>query len=204
MKRLLPLVLVLALGCVAGATDIYNNLNSVTNGSPDTVSPKAGPLADSFFTGNSSFTLAGIGLKLVDLGDPAGSFTIQLLSDNNIFPGNPIYTIATVSDTSLTDSLQNYFFDLATPQVLDPNTRYWIELSTSDGSVAGWSWSIDQNAVGVAGEFFFNHGIVIPNANGPYQMELSDQSLAIPEPATLLMLGTGLATALGGIRRKLS
>jgi hypothetical protein len=201
MRRWFPLVLVLALSCAATATDIYNNLNSVTNGSPDSVSG-AGPLADSFSTGNAGFTLVGVGLKLVDLGEPTGSFTIQLLSDNNIFPGSPIYTIATVSDGDLTGTLQNYFFDLATPQALDPNTRYWIELSSSDGSQAGWSWSDDQSAVGVTGEYFFNHGIVIPNSNGPYQMELSDQAL-VPEPGTFLMFGTAVAGGLAALRRKL-
>lgn len=200
MKRCLLLTLVLALSCLAGATDIYNNLNSPTDGTDSVFS--FGPLADSFSTGNSSFTLEGVGLKLEDMGTPTGSFTIQLLNDNNISPGTPIYTIATVSDSMLTDSLQNYFFDLATPQVLDPNTRYWIQLSSTDGSVAFWSWSTDQSGVGVAGEFFANSTGVYDNTNGPYQMELSDQPLTLPEPGTILMLGTGVVGAITGLRRK--
>jgi hypothetical protein len=202
MKRLLPLLLVLALSCAAGATDLYNNLNSDSNGTDSVFS--FGPLADSFSTGNSSFTLVGIGLKLVDVGDPAGSFTIQLLSDNNISPGNPLYTIATVLDSSLTNSLQDYFFNLETPQVLDPNTRYWIQLSSTDGSTAYWSWSVDQNGVGVQGEYFANINGIFTNDNGPYQMQVSDQLLGIPEPGTLALLITGMAGALGGVRRRFS
>jgi PEP-CTERM motif len=200
MKRLLPLLLVIALSCAAQATDVYNNLNSTSNGSDFIVS--FGPLADSFSTGNAAFTLAGIGLKLEEVGTPGGSFTIQLLADNNIFPGNPIYTIATVSDSSLTNSLQDYFFNLGTPQVLAPDTRYWIELSSSNGSVAKWSWSVDQSGVGVSGEYFFNQNGVLTNDNGPYQMQLSDQPFGVPEPSTLAMLATGMVAALGGVRRR--
>ncbi len=197
MKRLLPLVLVLALSCAAGATDIYNNLGADSNGTDSIFS--FGPLADSFSTGGGGFTLASVGLKLEDIGTPTGSFTIQLLADNNISPGNPIYTIATVEDSSLTDSLQDYFFLLAQPQVLDPNTRYWIGLSSKDNSVAYWSWSVDTSGVGVPGEYFANQNGIFSTDNGAYQMELSD----VPEPGTLIMLGSGVVGMLGVVRRRM-
>lgn len=197
MKRLLPLLLVLALSCAASATVIYDNLDAQSYGIESVYG--FGPLADSFSTGNSPFTLLGLGLKLEDMGAPTGSFTIQLLADDNIHPGNPIYTIATVADSSLTDSLQDYFFQLQMPQVLDPNTRYWIGLSSSDNSTAGWSWSVDTSGVGVSGEYFANMGGVYTNDNGAYQMQVSD----VPEPATLITLGTGVVGLLGVLRRKL-
>jgi hypothetical protein len=197
MKRLLPLVLVLALSCAAAATDIYNNLGADSNGTDSIFS--FGPLADSFSTGAGGFTLASVGLKLEDIGDPTGSFTIQLLADNNISPGNPIYTIATVQDSFLSDSLQDYFFVLAQPQVLDPNTRYWIGLSSNDNSVAYWSWSVDTSGIGVKGEYFANQNGIFSTDNGAYQMELSD----VPEPGTLIMLGSGIVGVLGVVRRRM-
>ncbi len=196
MRRLLPLLLVLALSCAAGASVVFDNLSSPSNG-VDSIN-SFGPLAGSFSTGASSFSFAGIGLKLEDLGAPSGSFTIQLLADNNISPGNPIYTIATVLDSTLTNSLQDYFFTLAQPQVLDPNTRYWIGV-TSNNSTAGWSWSVDTSGFGVDGQYFANQSGIFTDDNGGYQMQVSD----VPEPSTLITLGTGVVGLLGGLRRKL-
>jgi hypothetical protein len=199
MRRLLPLLLVLALSCTAGATIVYDNLGASSNGVDSIFG--FGPLADSFSTGANGLILTQVGLKLEDVGAPTGSFTIQLLADNNISPGNPIYTVATVQDGSLTDSLQDYFFNLSQAQALAPNTRYWIGLSSTDSSNANWSWTVDTSGIGVSGEYFANVNGVFTNDNGAYQMQISGD---VPEPATLVTLGTGFVGVLCSLRRKLS
>jgi len=199
MRRLLPLLLVLALSCTAGATIIFDNLAAPSNGVDAIVG--FGPLADSFSTGANPFSLTQIGLTLENVGVPTGSFTIELLADNNINPGNPIYTIATVQDSSLTNSLGTYLFDLPQAQLLDPNTRYWIGLSSTDNSVANWSWTVDTSGIGVSGEYFANVNGVFTNNNGAYQMQITGD--VVPEPGTLLTMGTGVVGLLGVLRRKL-
>ena len=71
MKRLLPLLLLLALSCTAGANVIFDNLSATSNGTDGVVS--FGPLADSFSTGAGGFTLTQVGLQLEDGGAPTGS-----------------------------------------------------------------------------------------------------------------------------------
>jgi hypothetical protein len=107
-----------------------------------------------------------------------------------------------VQDSSLTNSLGTYFFDLSQSQLLAPNTRYWIGLSSTDNSVANWSWTVDTSGIGVSGEYFANVNGVFTNNNGAYQMQISGD--VVPEPATLVTLGTGMVGVLASFRRKLS
>ncbi len=201
MKRWLPVILcIVALTCVGNASVVYDNLGSSSNGADPVTS--FGPLADSFSTGGAGFTLASVGLKLELLGAPTGTLSVDLLADNNTSPGGVIYNIGTIDDNMLSGTLQDYFLNLTTAQVLTANTRYWIELSSMDSN-AGWSWSGDQNAVGVAGEYFANLNGVFDNSNGPYQMRLSDTA-ATPEPGTLVLLGGGICALTATLRRKLA
>jgi hypothetical protein len=200
MKRCLVLILcVAALTFTANATDIYNNLASPSDGA-DSITG-FGPLYDSFLTGGSTFDLASVGLKLFFPGPATGTFTVGLYADNSISPGALLYTIATVSDSSLTVGLNDYNYNLAAPQLLAANTRYWIGLSSSDSNTF-WSWSLDQSGIGVVGNYFANQNGVFSNDNGPYQMRVSDTTT--PEPGSLVLLGTGLAGMTGLLRRKIS
>ena len=78
---------------------------------------------------------------------------------------------------------------------LAANTRYWIELSTSNGSLE-WSYSGANDGIGVANEYNFYAGVVYHNADfTPYQMSIGS---AVPEPstwATMLVGFVGLGFA---------
>ena len=109
----------------------------------------------------------------------------------------------TLNDSSLTPSLADYRFNLASPYTLAGNTRYWVEFVGS-GSSAIWSYSEDQTALGVAGEYCCNHTGLHPNVYWPYQMELSGSSVSsVPEPGSLMLLGSGLLGIVGTLRKKL-
>ena len=90
--------------------------------------------------------------------------------------------IGNLSDTSLSGTPKIVDFTLSSPYVLAPNLRYWIVLNTTDRSSANWAYSLDQTAIGVAGELFGHGTSVFSNVGGPFQMRLSDT--AVPEPST--------------------
>lgn len=207
MKRaFLAFVCVLAVASFASAGDIYNNLNSNTDGfDPISSAPNPagyGPLGDSFSTGAGGFTLAELLVKVIGTPD-AGGFTATLYSDSGgSGPMTALSVLGTEPDSALTGSYQIVHFILDMPYALDANTRYWIVLSgvPATDTSANWTWSLDQGAPGVAGEFFWNQNGLFSNIGGPYQMRLSDT--VVPEPGTLLLLGSGLSGLLLRFRRK--
>ena len=200
-------VAIIVLACtvfLAGASNaavIYDNLYSTTKGADPVGNYNGfafGPLYDSFSTGSSSFTLQAVKVLLSGDSTSSGSVTVALYNDNSTSPGTVLYTIGSISDSSLSSTLTVYDFTLATSQNLSANTRYWIGLKTSDNSTAYWAWSLDQSAVGVAGEYYANSSGVNSNIGGPYQMQLS--SNVVPLPGTAWLLGSGFL-GLAGWRR---
>jgi hypothetical protein len=220
---------------------LYNNLSnapgSILGTFPIGTFPNGtGPEGDSFATGASPFSLTDVVLKLQGVHDSA-SFNVTLFSDNNTIctpgpvctggPLTPLYTIANnISDNSLSTSLADDQFSLASPQTLAANTRYWIIASSNDNSGTLWSYSEDLSGVGVTGEFnisaFTTSGAgLVPNSNDsvknpgcfgtttggttfdnctPYQMEIAGNT--VPEPGGLGIVSIGLAGLVGVVRRR--
>ncbi|MFI5331708.1 MAG: choice-of-anchor R domain-containing protein, partial [Desulfobaccales bacterium] len=119
------------------------------------------PLFDSFSVGPvgpEGTTLLDVQLLLKSSsssGSSSGFFSVALYSDSGNHqpsPGTLLQLIGTLNDGSLTSDLS--VVDFPTAYHLDADTRYWIELSSTDGSTAEWSWSYDQSGIGVAGEYF--------------------------------------------------
>ena len=187
-------------GAAASATVLYDNLSAPIDGE-DFISAvgatfSVGPLADSFSTGGSAMSLTD--LKVRVSGDPAsnGDVGISLLADNSASPGAFIATLGGIAAGSLGSDLV-YDFSLASPIALAANTRYWIELTTTNVS-ATWPFSLDLSGTGVASEFFFSAGAPAPNFEGPYLMRVE---ATVPEPATVGLVGLAML-ALAMLRRK--
>ena len=179
----------LFLAGVADATPVFDNLGS-TYGGYDNLTWGA-PLFDSFSVGPSDSTLYGVELRL--RGSPSsssstGTFSVALYSDANRSPGKLLVNLGTLSDKALTSTWSVVDFWVAAPNyTLVANTRYWVELNSSNGSTFEWSWSPDQNAPGVAGEYCGHGKWVYANTEGPYQMKV-----ITPLPGAFWLLLSGL------------
>jgi len=240
-----PVLCALALSLGASDTvhadSLYDNLSNapgtILGTFPIATYPAGtGPEGDSFSTGASPFSLTDVVLKLQGVQDSA-SFDVTLFSDNDTMcasgpvctggPLTPLYTIANnISDNSLSTSLADYDFSLASPVTLDAKTRYWIIASSTDNSGTVWSYTQDLSGVGVTGEFNYD-GVtspgLLPNSDDmlgnpgcfgttsggvtfdsctPYQMDVVGN--AVPEPRGLVIVSIGLAGLAGVIRRKKS
>lgn len=182
----------------AAATELFDNL-SATSGGEDLIT-SFGPLADSFST-TSAFKLSDVQL-LLDGASSGGSITVNLLNDAGSTPGSVVIaTTGPLLDSFLSGSPAVIDFSLTAS--LSANTRYWIQLSSSDTSGL-WEWSTDISGLGVANEFFANQNGVFGNADGPYQMAVSGlvATTGVPEPSTWMMLMVGAFGAGAALRSR--
>jgi hypothetical protein len=192
IRAITLLCYLLLLSGVANAALIYNNLSSTSDG-VDPVTGFYSPLFNSFSVGGENFNLLDVKLLLKIGQSSSSSSSVDLYSDSSMGPGKLLTTIGSLNDNELSGTLSVVDFPLASPYTLSANTRYWLVLTSTNNSIAEWSWSADKDALGVEGEYFGNGSgsdkEVYSNIYGPYQMQISD----IPLPPSLLLFGSGLA-----------
>ncbi len=187
---------------------VYDNTGATSDGvdcvatglTCNTFSP-SGNLYDSFTTGSAGEL---IDLELVLTGDNTSSGAVEagLYADNATTPGTLISVLGDVNDSTLSSTPTIYDVTLTANPLLAADTRYWIGLSGT--TTAGWSWSFDTSGVGVASEFFANPGGTFDNSLGPYQMSVSVNPSAVPEPSSALFVLAAIgAVALISRTRKL-
>ena len=208
-KYLIGLVL-LSIGFNAVADTLYDSLSastSVSAGNNQVTDANFGPLADSFSTGASVFSLTDVQLALtVDNPTTTGTVTVSLLSDNATSPGTTITTLGTINDSALSAyTPATVDFPLVTAIALAANTRYWVEVSATADSSAGWSYTADTAGTGVANEYNANSFWIYNNNpyNGANQLQVNGSATAVPLPGSAWLFASALA-GFAALRRRSS
>ena len=160
-------------------------------------------LADAFVA-SGDFTLTQIDLALLDLGR-VDSSVIQLAGDNAGTPGTVLeeWDVTNVQRSVTCCALEILVSN--TPVSFTSGSQYWVILGPGSADAETW-WNL--NDIGATGLIAGSNGGAWREFNGRELATFdvlgnpSSESSAVPEPSTLLLVGSGLALA--GHRRKRS
>jgi len=198
----------LGLGQQAYAVTLVENLSQGTN---STSGIELGIWqGSSFTTGSGSYNLNSATLLFQEnTADP--NLFLRLYSNSSGTPGTQLTSFT--NPASITTSLTNNTFTLATPQALAANTTYWLVSGTTGGGWYDWGYTTSFNQTGLP-SWAIGDGYVASNnqggswdsfpTDGPYQFSLegtiSTPPTSVPEPGSVVALlglgGLGLASSL--------
>lgn len=142
------------------------------------------PVAVSFTTGASPVDLTSVALVLDLGGASGGSFSVNLLEDNNgPGPGGIIAQIGTGLDSQLAvGSPQTLPFYPTTPPTLKAGKRYWIELVGQNGSTVEWwlSQYVSGYGFGFEGEYNYDtvYGTHLNTKQAMFLMQVNPRACA--------------------------
>jgi hypothetical protein len=204
----LALLLSLGLGQQASAVTLVENLSQGTN---STGYIELGYWqGSSFTTGSGSYNLNSATLWFQEnTADP--NLFLRLYSNSSGTPGTQLTSFT--NPASITTSLANNTFTLATPYTLAANTTYWLVSGISSGTGSySWGYTSSTAQTGLPG-WTIGDGYVVSNdqggswssypTDGPYQFSLEGTTpppTSVPEPGSVVALlglgGLGLASSL--------
>lgn len=149
--------------------------------------------------GSGPYTINSVRLRLNTTTDD--SPIIELHADSSNVPGALIGTFT--NPTSFGNGIAEY--DFTGSFAVDPNTKYWIVAKGPSSSAYDWKASSPaQTPTGI-----WTHGGSVFSTNGGSSWSSSSiltsywiDATLVPEPATLIALGAGLAALASRRRRK--
>lgn len=176
-------------------------------------------LAQSFHVGTAapSYTLDELSILVESVTNDTAPITLSIYTDSATGPATGI---GTLSATLTPTGPGIYTFASTTPLTLTADTTYWIVANTSGPAIYNWAltrdgghtaqdgWNIDEDNRAMAYLYEGSPAWDIyegetNNGIGPLLFSISATPIPIPEPSSLLLLGTTtLAFTLRRTRRK--
>jgi len=132
-------------------------------------------------------------------------FTVDFWSSTGGAPGTLLYSTSVVGNAGQTfignDHVGDptYSYSLSTSFIAAAGTKYWLSIVPDMGFPPQWGWETGTGGDGAAYQCFFGNCGSIPN---DLAFALYGPS-TVPEPGSLILLGTGLLGLAGAMRRKL-
>lgn len=180
----------------ASAEIISGNLDQTRNGA-NSFDPLGEAYAQQFNTTATEFTIGSVTLNLSKSSN-TGTFTATIFGDSSGSPGSAIAgaVIASNIPGSTLDSLLGNLVTFGGLNIsLSPSTPYWVVVEGAGGFDGNWGFTNSTTGTG---------GFSVRNTSGvnttswnaietsfPMRMEVT----AVPEPATMPLLVSGLAIA---------
>ena len=164
-------------------------------------------VAASFSTLNADLDNVEVNLLASNPND-GGMLSVGVYADSSTSPGALLDSLGTIKDSSLTTSPADYAIPV--PPFPLASGRYWIVISSSDGSSAAWNMTDITTGTGVSSEYFGDpfDGYVLNSSTGygaPFNQVAFEMQVDgfTPEPSTILFGAIGLAM-LAAYRRRVA
>jgi len=213
MKRAQWTLPALALCCImsipAAADRIYNNfdIGDTYDGRAGWgVSGPDGPDGQvtnaQQFIADTSAVVTQIDLAVSVLQGTGGGTAALYTQDDNAMPGTLLGSWGFTAHQNFGDCCAVETINISGGPTLTQGTKYFMVLSSYDANVDVWN----DNITGAHGLVWVSrdNGGTWESGDGDLLSAFRVEGTAVPEPGTLLMMGSGIVAAAAGLRRKLN